>query len=208
MLLVFDLDGTLFQAKPIFLSALRELFEDLGLSVPDEDTIIKYARRDISAMLHDVLPSGADLTGTRLLYKDIISKAITDKGELFPGVKEMLVQLNEDGHTLFVCSNSPREYISKVLTHTGIHGLISRFCSTADSAMTKATAVKGLIIRPYSPESPAIVIGDTHQDIAAAHENGLLAIAVNYGYGNKQMLEKADYFADSPAEIVKIISQW
>ncbi|MCL2392808.1 MAG: HAD hydrolase-like protein, partial [Oscillospiraceae bacterium] len=64
-------------------------------------------------------------------------------------------------------------------------------------------ASKTEIVREITaPDAHAVVIGDTHGDISAASENGLRSIAALYGYGNKSMLEHADYFANMPEEIV------
>ncbi|MCL2366629.1 MAG: HAD hydrolase-like protein [Oscillospiraceae bacterium] len=162
MLLIFDLDGTLFQAKPV----------------------VQHIGADIS-----------ELDDPNRLYT-----AIRKHGRLFPGVQEMLMQLHDAGHELVICSKSPMKYIELVLEHTGIdHFFTQRYSSAHYTSKTK------LVQEMITPSCPAVVIGDTHGDISAAKENGLLAIAAMYGYGNKSMLTHADYFASTPEEIAACI---
>jgi phosphoglycolate phosphatase-like HAD superfamily hydrolase len=48
---------------------------------------------------------------------------------------------------------------------------------------------------------PVIVIGDRGDDIQAAHQNGLWAIAAKYGYGAVEELEAADAVAVCPSDL-------
>jgi len=162
MLLIFDLDGTLFEAKPV----------------------VKKAGQDTA------VPG----------YAESLAVAIRECGRLFPGVYEMLEKLYNDGYQLVICSKSPMEYIEQVLRHMGISGFFVSVYSSSGYT-SKAKLVKEIV----TPEIPCIVIGDTHGDISAAKENGLFSIAAMYGYGNKAMLCGADFFAESPGGIYRVI---
>jgi len=164
MLLIFDLDGTLFKAKPVVQRV------GLDTTVPD--------------------------------YFELLDAAIREHGKLFSGVSNMLKQLHSAGHNLIICSKSPMEYIRLVLIYTEISEFFTRYYSS-ESYASKAVLVSEII----TPKTPAAVIGDTHGDISAAKKNGLPSIAAMYGYGNKAMLENADYFADSPEEIITCVEK-
>ena len=200
MLLIFDLDGTLFQAKPVVLLAVTRLFKKLDAPLPSEGAILKNAGRGAVKMLLGVLPDGISASAVMPLYYQQMRAAILESGELFPGVKEALAMLSSDGHELVICSNSPMIYIELVLKHTGISGYFSR-CYSTEGYASKAARVKDIL--PHG--MPAAVIGDTHGDVSAAHDNNLPAIAASYGYGNKGMLAAADYFAAEPLEIADCV---
>ena len=204
MLLIFDLDGTLFQAKPVVLRADLRLLREMNIPAPDENTLLKNAGKGLDALLYSILSDGADIASVRTRYLELVCEEILDIGELFPGVHETITQLHSDGHRLVICSNSPEEYIKTVLEHTGIAGLFTSYRS-AESYPSKAELIRKLVRELITPGDSAIVIGDTHGDIEAAHENGIPAIAVTYGYGNKSMLAAAEYFADTPADILRCI---
>ena len=198
MLIIFDLDGTLFQAKPVMLLAAKQLLKEVGVGEPDEKRILETAPKGAASMLREFI--GYVPEGAVDRYKDLMCEAITGCGKLFPGVREVLQQLVKDGHELVVCSNSPSMYISLVLESTGIAKWISQYCS-AESYASKTELVGALT----KSKTHAVVVGDTHGDIEAAHANGFPAIAVMYGYGNKQMLMAADGFACSAEEIASNI---
>jgi len=168
-LIIFDLDGTLFQAKP-------------------------------------VISRAADADAAQGRYKELVSEAIVEIGRLFPGVFEAVKALREKGHELVVCSRSPDWYIKLVLEHTGISQCFTGHYSSAAYA-SKAVLFKE-ILEEFSEagrQVPAVVVGDTHGDIEAAHDAGLPAIAAMYGYGNKEMLSGADAFAHSAGELLQKI---
>ena len=200
MLLVFDLDGTLYEAKAVYFRVAYRLLSELGIDVPDEETLLRYTGRNLSEFFRNVLPDGMDMTAARERYIKLVREETSSGGHLFSGVYEMIDGLYSDGHEIYICSNSPEEYIRFVLDSNGLTTFISGYLS-AERMRSKAELIAGLI----KPGIPAIVIGDTHGDIEAAHENGLPAIAAAYGYGNKEMLATAEYMANSPEEIVDYI---
>ena len=162
MLLVFDLDGTLFMAKPVVAQAGLDTFQ-VG-------------------------------------YSENLRAAIRDCGALFPNVLKMLSRLHSAGHELIICSKSPIMYVEIVLEETGLAKFFTRAYSSGEYA-SKAECVREII----GADSCAVVIGDTHGDITAASENGLKSIAAVYGYGNKSMLQHADYFANTAEEIAQCV---
>ena len=199
MLIIFDLDGTLFQAKPVMLRAAKRLLNEAGVAEPDEKRMLETAPKGAASLLHAFIGDVPDGAANR--YVELMREAIAECGDLFPGVRDMLKKLAHDGHELVVCSNSPVMYINLVLESTGAAEWISRYCS-AEAYASKAELVGALA----KGKTPAVVVGDTHGDIEAAHANGLPAIAAMYGYGNKQMLAAADGFAYSADDLGLLIT--
>ena len=199
MLIILDLDGTLFQAKTVVLLAARQVLQEYGIAEPDERRILETAPKGAASMLSELLGDVPD--GALERYEKLICDAVVECGELFPGVREMVELLADSGHELVVCSNSPEEYIRLALESTGIINRISRYYS-AEPYPSKAE----LIGTFAKKEIPAVVVGDTHGDIEAAHMNGIPAVAAMYGYGNRELLAKAEGFANSAGEIAPIIA--
>jgi len=200
MLLIFDLDGTLFEAKDVVFKADHALLEDLGLPPMNDEELARAVGRGIYDFLRTILPAGFDIEAARSRYLEIVNDIIKDCGTLFPGAAEALASLNEDGHEIVICTNSPEEYTKTVLEHTGVMALVARFVCAEDYG-TKAAAVYSLL----KPGINAVMIGDTHGDLEAARANNMPTVAAMYGYGNKSMLADADFFAASPEEIVSCI---
>ena len=55
--------------------------------------------------------------------------------------------------------------------------------------------------------SQVVMIGDRQHDVVGAHQNGLKAIGVLYGYGDEEEMKtyKADYIASNLTELTEII---
>ena len=64
-------------------------------------------------------------------------------------------------------------------------------------------------LRRSGTEGPAVMVGDRRFDVAGAHENGLPAIGVLYGYGGREELENAgaDYLAADLHELKQLLLQ-
>ena len=197
MLLIFDLDGTLFMAKQVVLLAVSRLLDEMDAPAPEENDILKNAGQGLDALLRSFLPGTFDIVALRKRYVELLCEAVHECGELFPGVYETLSQLINESYELDICSNSPIEYIEAVLQRTRISTMIKRYCST-EGYPSKAALIREML----EPGRPAVVIGDTHGDIEAAHENDLPAIAAAYGYGNKSMLAGAECSVETPEGIV------
>ena len=77
----------------------------------------------------------------------------------------------------------------------------------------RASARKGSVVadalRRSGTDGPAVMVGDRRFDIAGAHENGLPAIGVLYGYGGREELENAgaDYLAADLHELKQLLLQ-
>ena len=199
MLIIFDLDGTLFQAKPVILLTVRRLLHELCVPVPEELLVLQNAPKGALPMLEALI--GEDAGSSLARYEQIMHDVILETGELFPGIPGVMERLAQDGHELAVCSNSPEAYISLVLEHTGIAKWVTGYYSS-ETYPTKAALIGALICETHARNIPAVVVGDTHGDVEAAHANGLPVIAAMYGYGNAEMLSSADGFARSPGEII------
>ena len=64
-------------------------------------------------------------------------------------------------------------------------------------------------LRRSGTDGPAVMGGDRRFDVAGAHENGLPAIGVLYGYGGREELEHAgaDYLAADLHELKQLLLQ-
>ena len=77
----------------------------------------------------------------------------------------------------------------------------------------RASAQKGSVVadalRRSGTDGPAVMVGDRRFDVAGAHENGLPAIGVLYGYGGREELENAgaDYLAADLHELKQLLLQ-
>ena len=204
-LLIFDLDGTLFRAETVTIPAVQQVFLAQGLAVPTEEEISFYFGKPAS-QYHAWLFSRCPREKASELVEAIDRRElelISETGKLYPQAREVLATLRGWVGQMALCSNGPQDYVERVMT---VHGLDTFFDAVRcwRSAMdNKPSMVRELA--EHLESRPAIIIGDRGDDIQAAHENGLWAIAAKYGYGTVEELEAADAAAVSVSDLPHLV---
>ncbi len=192
MLLIFDIDGTLFEGHRATVPAVREAFEKFGLAPPFDHEIVRLIgtsmhdyERWLAEQCREVDPEIV-LTETNRLELAHVRKSAAP----YPGALDVLAELKAAGHYLATATNAPRDYFDAVLDGHGLRAFIDLPLCKGDGFASKramvATAMK------KCPDRPAVVIGDRRDDVEAAHANGAMAIGAAYGYGGDGELEAAD----------------
>ncbi len=202
MQIIFDLDGTLFQAKYCDINAINRLFDEFGIMRTEEQYITQSIGKKTEDFLSSLLPSTININDASKRFRELEQNEVKESGILFPNITEMLENLFSKGHLLYICSNGSIEYIELVLQRTKIR---EYFCEiySAKHYDSKAKAIKNII----NSNQSAIVIGDTFSDIDAAMSNHIPSIGVTYGYGNIVDTSKATFTAENANDIIYYISQ-
>jgi phosphoglycolate phosphatase len=202
MLIIFDLDGTLFQTAVCDVNAVHKLCDELGIKHVAEREIIAGIGKTIYNFLNDILPSNNLLDEVCIRFRELERTEVIERGELFPGIPQMLEKLRGEGHTLAICSNGSLEYIMLVLDHMGITGFFHEIQSA------KYIGSKTEVVRQMLRESKnAVMVGDTKSDFCAANANNIPSVGVTYGYGISTDLEQATFTSNNAMQICEVISQ-
>lgn len=197
-LIIFDIDGTLFETQRVTAPAVQRTLAAHGLPVPTIEEICAFCGKPVKEyhawLAAQCRPGTADrvIAATDLLELELVRS----EGKLFDGVDHMLATLSAQGHALAVCSNAPDDYLDAVLDG---HALRDRFVEVrcrGTRPVTKTDMVRELM--DVIPRRPVLVIGDRHDDVEAAHANGAMSIAVRYGFGD------ATEFALADAEVHRV----
>ena len=127
MNIVFDLDGTLIDsALDIHRAAARMLMGE-GHAPLDVPTIISFIGNGLPKLVERVMKArGIDMAEfDRLSARTLAlyNEAPTELSDLYPGVKECLIQLKTDGHRLGLCTNKPEEPARAILADFGVEDL-------------------------------------------------------------------------------------
>jgi phosphoglycolate phosphatase len=127
--------------------------------------------------------------------------------QIFPGVPELLHELNADGHKLYIVSSNSVRNINLFLKRYDLRKEFIRI-SGGSGLLGKRRVLKRFIQKNRLDPAVTYYVGDEIRDIEAAHHAGLQAIAVTKGYNNEAALRehKPDFVAHAPAEIRKIIN--
>lgn len=204
-LVIFDLDGTLFQGADATILAVQKAFREMGLTQPDQREVRLLVGKP-SSDLHAWLRSHCQPEQAPQLVAAVDRYElafVADGVELYPGVLEALAQIRAFVRQMAICTNGPRPYVERVINTHGLRPFFDRVRYRRSSNDIKVSMVRELLEQLNA--RPAVVVGDRRDDIEAAHRNGLAAVAVTYGYGSAEELTMADAAAKSPSELPGLI---
>lgn len=191
MNLIFDLDGTLWDAAPAIAKGWNDV---LKRPVPlTSQDIRQVAGLPMDAIFKRLaIPDDPELLERLITAEhDMIEQL---GAELFPGVRKTLEQLTR-WYPLYIVSNCQQGYIELFLRTMEVSHLFRDHLCWGDTLAPKSVTIKQLMARHRMEQ--AVYIGDTSGDQVAAAEAGIPFIFVNYGFGQ----------ADEPVTRIDHLSQ-
>jgi len=190
--LIFDMDGTLWDAVETYTQAWNEYFKKHGLTnlltKSDLDALMGLEE---SKFLEIVLPEYSS-EDRKTCYKEVIQLQyqLIDKigGSLYPNVQNYLEKLSKD-FKLFIVSNCPKDTIEHFMKFAKIEHLITNSLSHGQNYRPKHENISSLV-KDYNLKR-AIYIGDTQGDMVQSKKANLPFIFMAYGFGSCDTFEKS-----------------
>jgi phosphoglycolate phosphatase len=196
--LLFDMDGTLWDAVNTYTLAWNKYFENHGLgkrlTKNDLDTLMGLEE---GAFLDIVLPEFSKNERAQR-YKEVVQlqyDLIDDiGGEIYPGVAHFLPLLHKK-YKLFIVSNCPEFTIKHFMKFARIDALITDSFSHGQNYKAKHENISSLI-STYQLKRP-LYIGDTNSDMIQSKKAGIPFVFMNYGFGQCTSFDQSfDSFED------------
>ncbi len=214
--IVFDLDGTLIDSLPDIAAATHRLLQAEGRAPLAADEVRPMIGDGAGMLVERAFAARGGLPGPSVepYLARFLAEYEPRAAELtrpFPGVAETLARLRAAGCRLGLATNKPSGATAEVLASFGLAGLFAAVVGGDDAPALKpdprhVTAVLDLL---GVPASQAAFVGDSPNDIAAAHAAGLPCVLVSFGYTRVPVRELGaeaviDHFADLPAALAAI----
>jgi phosphoglycolate phosphatase len=208
---LFDLDGTLVDSLDDLTDAVNHMLRGFGrhrLAVAEVRELVgKGARNLVQRALATDSPEEIDRG--LAAFTEFNALHIADKSRLYPGARELLQKLADDGIRMAVISNK-QEALSRLILETlGIDGFFAIIAGGDTYPKMKPSPLPLMRVIDALGCSPAsaVMVGDSINDIQAGNQAGVPTIGCRWGYGGSDELRGADFQATSPAEIAGIISR-
>lgn len=210
VIVIFDLDGTVWDSIEGIAGSLEHTFESLDLPVPSRAELTTNLGPPLQLMLAELGVPEAMIDAATLRYRERYVSWGAYQATIYPGIERLLADLAEAGHRLATATSKGEGPTRQMLDH---FGLIDRFevvgAATMDaSAITKPAVVARTLEGLGRPDPAAcVMVGDRHYDVSGSAEHGIGCVGVTWGYGDAEELRTAgaEAIIDRPAELLEVV---
>jgi phosphoglycolate phosphatase len=217
-LIVFDLDGTLVDTAPDLVATLNTILARQGLPSVDYEAARNMVGGGARVMLERGLQAaGQDLAAVAIdeLTRDFIehyAAHIADRSAPFVGVEDALDELAERGFTLSICTNKLEWLSVRLLDALGLSRRFAVICGADTFGIAKPNpeVLHRTIERSGGTIGRALMVGDSHTDIATARAAQIPVIAVDFGYTDTPVTQLSpdrviSRFSDLPEAVLALL---
>lgn len=213
-LLIFDMDGTIFDTEALYARSYIDAFDQDGVSFTIKDYARDFAGQTEESNLSRVIEIiGDDQKGQDLyaraeeIRKDIYQNQGVDPKE---GLSEVLEYLKDHGMTAVLASSSDRQTIDQLLKDQGLQDTFLAIVSGDDIENSKPHPeifLKALDLSGFEKDQ-ALVIEDSQAGVEAGFRAGIDVIMVpDLVEPRQEDRQRARLVLDSLRDLVRVLDQ-
>ena len=212
---IFDLDGTLARTQESIARPVNMTLEYFGLPKQPVDAFNYFAGDGIKNALKRAMIASGDAEASHLEEGLPMCRAWMQEdpcyhAEPYDHVIWALERLKADGVKIAVFSNKPHESAIAVVETIFGKGFFDHVQGQTDRIAIKPDPAGVYeILRLFGAEKDeCLYFGDTNTDMLTAHNAGVIAVGVTWGFRPREELEAydADYIIDNAREIPALVS--
>lgn len=209
---LFDLDGTLIDGSETISTCVHYALDRVGVSA-NVDTPIEAL---IGSSLLDIFCNSFGMSEEQaevaiFHYREHFDRLGQTGTRVYPGIRNVLSDLQNSGFQLFIATVKPTSIAEKVLSDLQLR---TYFDGVAGSSMNherrdKADIIAHALHKHELDPLRSMMIGDRAQDITGAQDNGLFSVAVSYGFGTREELDAVgpDHIVDHSLGILELLDE-
>lgn len=207
---IFDIDGTLIDTIEMYMPAMIETLAKYGHPVaPDKVEQTKHELFGITGQ--DALRiAGISEEKIPEIQKNWFNLAYerADRAKVIPGIPEMLAELAKRPDTKMAIATSKQadEYQEYFVNRYNFAKFFKVAITSADTKKHKPEPDPILAAMDKMGADPAntVYVGDTINDLKAAHAAGVKFAGALYGSANPETIKNADFPLTKPADLLRI----
>lgn len=198
--LFFDFDGTLYDTVEGITRSVQYALRKRGMDAPLA-SLRCFAGPPLDEMFREKF--GFSQTEAEQAVRDFRERYVPVglyESRAFPGLKDLLLELRNDGRKLAVTTSKPQNLAQELLRREGLDLLFDYICGASETGEGNAKwqVLRRAMTLLNAPAEDSVLIGDTKYDVAGARRCGIPCIGVGYGYAAEGELEQAGADAIAP----------
>lgn len=209
-LIIFDLDGTLLDTIADLGTACNYALEKKGYRRHPLAAYPYMVGNGVRKLIERAQPdaSATEVEELLQLFREYYDAHCTDYTKPYPGIPELLFDLNSRGIAMAVASNKYEAAAKRIVKHyfadipfVGIFGQVEGRPVKPDPSVD----FQVLLAHP-TPKSETMHVGDSAVDIETARRACITSVGVSWGFRPITELRKAfaDYIVSSPDDILNL----
>ena len=206
--ILFDLDGTLTDSAPGIMNAVRYALKHFGAEIPGESELLRFVGPPLHAAFREFCGFTPDMAEEAVAtFREYYREKGIDENRVYDGIKPLLASLKAAGRRLGVATSKPQALAERVIRNFDLEQYFDVVSGASlDETHSQKTAVILRAMELVSAEkNETLMVGDRRFDVEGAHECGIDACGVLYGYGSREELSNAEYIAKNVNDILQIV---
>ncbi len=212
---VFDLDGTLLDSLQDIANSANDVLVQIGHEphpIAAYSTLVGDGVRVLfeRALGVDSISAADKLDDCMRRFNLVYETRCTEASQLYPGIKELVIELHARKLQLAVLSNKPDKFTKRLVDHYFPSREFSIVLGQREGIPRKPDPA-GVFEIAKALETPAdciAYVGDTNTDMLTAQNAGCFAIGVTWGFRSREELLScgAAALADNTQDLLKLIT--
>lgn len=206
--LIFDLDGTLVDSLPGIAGSLNRSLRNHGLKGHSAEAVRSFVGDGLATLVRRAAPKGTDpewIESIIRAFKSDYAATWREGTKPYEGIPELLESLHQRGFRMAVLSNKTDGFTVEMVSALFASIPFERVLGLRDGMPPKPDPTGALEIASAAEVAAkdCLVIGDSTMDVETARNAGMTAVAVAWGYHDRDRLiaAGATTIIESPADL-------
>ncbi|WP_241650194.1 phosphoglycolate phosphatase [Rosenbergiella collisarenosi] len=196
--IAFDLDGTLIDSAPGLASAIDLMLADLQLPAAGVENVVRWIGNGADVMVSRALtwalgetPDETQLAQGRSCFDHHYLHTAEEGSQLFSHVTDVLEALHAEEIPLAIVTNKPTPFVRPLLESLHIDHYFGLIIGGDDVPVKKPhPAAIFMVLGQFGLlRDELLFVGDSRNDIQAAHAAGVKSVGLSYGYNYGEPIE-------------------
>lgn len=209
--LLFDLDGTLTNPQEGITKCVQHALKAFQIDEPDLEKLIPFIGPPLIQSFMDFYGFTEDQARQAVaVYRERFGTVGLFENFPYPGIQEMLKQLQAQGKILAVASSKPGVYVHRILEKFELaqYFLVIEGSNLDGTRVDKKEVIAEVLAQLGNPSSDQLLmIGDRKFDVIGAREMGFGCVGVRFGFAAPGELEESGalYIAETVDDLTQYL---